>query len=93
MTLLLARSGGLFRYWNIPAPALFNPQEDYAMSHEQPKPTPADQARESAKTERHPEVPDHAADEANPAIPGGNRPDAAVAEDPAKPGMIDKSKT
>lgn len=56
------------------------------MNHDQSKPTPTDQVKDAAKTERHPEVPDHAADEANPAIPGGNRPDAAVAEDPAKPG-------
>ena len=63
------------------------------MNHDQSKPTPTDQVKEAARTERHPEVPDHAADEANPAIPGGNRPDAAVAEDPAKPGMIDESKT
>lgn len=63
------------------------------MNHDQSKPTAADEVNEAAKTERHPEVPDHAADETDPPIPGGNRPDAAVAEDPSKPGMIDKSKT
>lgn len=63
------------------------------MTHEQPKRTSTDEVKEAAKTERHPEVPDHAEDQADPAIPGGNRPDAAVAEDPAQPGMIDKSKT
>lgn len=67
--------------------------EDHIMTHDQSKPTPTDQVREAARTERHPEVPDHAIDEKNPAVPGGNRPDAAVAEDPAKPGLIDKSKT
>ncbi|MEQ5796602.1 hypothetical protein LZ686_18405 [Paracoccus sp. NFXS7] len=63
------------------------------MTQDQPKPTPTDQVQEAAKTERHPEVPDHALNEKNPAVPGGNRPDAAVAEDPTKPGLIDKSKT
>lgn len=63
------------------------------MNHDQPKLTSTDKVKEAAKTERHPEVPDHAADGADPAIPGGNRPDAAVAEDPDKPGRIDKSKT
>ena len=68
-------------------------QEDNVMTQDQPKPTPTAQVQEAAKTERHPEVPDHALDKKNPAVPGGNRPDAAVAEDPAKPGLIDKSKT
>lgn len=63
------------------------------MNHEKPKPTSTDRVQEAAKTERHPEVPDHATDNADPAVPGGNRPDAAVAEDPNKPGIIDKSKT
>lgn len=63
------------------------------MTHAQNKPTPQDKLREASKTERHPEVPDHAAEHGNAAVPGGNRPDAAVAEDPKKPGMIDKSKT
>lgn len=62
------------------------------MTKDQPNTTAANQTRESAKTERHPEVPDHAADNPDPAVTGGNRPDAAVAEDPAKPGIIDKSK-
>ena len=63
------------------------------MTQDQPKPTPTDQAREAATTERHPEVPDHALDEKNPAVPGGNRLNTAVAENPTKPGLIDKSKT
>lgn len=68
-------------------------QEDHVMTQDQPKPTPTDQVQEAAKTERHPEVPDHVLDEKDPAVPGGNRPNAAVAEDPTKPGLIDKSKT
>ncbi|RJL00929.1 hypothetical protein D3P06_13040 [Paracoccus aestuarii] len=55
--------------------------------------TPKDALRESARTERHPEVPDHATRQKTTAVPGGNRPDAAVAEDPARPGMVDPSKT
>lgn len=62
------------------------------MTHEQPNTKAAEQTREAAKTERHPEVPDHAAENPDPAVTGGNRPDAAVAEDPDKPGIIDKSK-
>ena len=33
------------------------------MTQDQPKPTPTDQVQEAAKTERHPEVPDHALNE------------------------------
>lgn len=62
------------------------------MTQHSDKPTDADKVRESAKTERHPEVPERAAENPRPAVPGGIRPDAAVAEDPARPGMIDKSK-
>lgn len=53
----------------------------------------ASEIDEAARIERHPEVPEHAPDERHPAVPGGDRPDAAVAEDPAHPGMIDTSKT
>ncbi|MGP9804813.1 hypothetical protein [Paracoccus sp. NSM] len=52
--------------------------------------TPTQQVRASARTERHPKAPDHAAGDASPAIPGGNRPDAAPCENRDKPGMIDK---
>lgn len=62
------------------------------MTNPHDKPTKADQVRESAKIERHPEVPERAAENERPAVPGGIRPDGAVAEDPARPGMIDKSK-
>ena len=62
------------------------------MSNDKSRLTPTQQVRASAQTERHPEAPDHAAGDAKPAIPGGNRTDAAVCENPDKPGMIDKSR-
>jgi hypothetical protein len=62
------------------------------MTRPDQKPDAADLIHESAKTERHPATPESAGKDERPAVPGGVRPDAAVAEDRAHPGMIDKSK-
>lgn len=63
------------------------------MTNDKTKHDSQDDLREASRTERHPRVPDDAVKHGTTAVPGGNRPDAAVAEDPDKPGMIDKSKT